>query len=78
MIGSQFLTKVVSKRPYAHQTLGNNISSRIMAMSQSELGANSVMQGDSLFMSNLQEGEADVVRELIKMLDAIYAGNQRI
>jgi hypothetical protein len=49
-----------------------------MAMSQSELGANSVIQGDSLLMSNLQEGEADVVRELIKMLDAIYAGNQRI
>ena len=46
-----------------------------MAMSQSDIGPGaSIMMpggGESLMMSNLQEGEADVVRELIRMLDAV-------
>jgi hypothetical protein len=55
-----------------------------MAMSQSGLdpglgtGASMMVPGggESLLMSNLQEGEADVVRELIRMLDAVYTGNR--
>lgn len=71
------MSKIISKRPYGRSQFGA-LSSRVLANSQYDLPTQSMVQGisESLMGSGLEEGQENVVREVMSLLDAFYVSNR--
>lgn len=71
--GSQFISKVIGKRP--GRTNASQMWSPTRSISQSEMPMDSMIQGESVLASSY-EGPENIGREFVGLLDALYKANQ--